>query len=151
MSRAERSPYRLAAYALVTAVVLLAAIPGYLLLQASWRPVALRLGSTALVVIVGTRLVGRVRRSLERAPASALDAAPPAPRPPAQDERFLRLRDDLLFSTRSRHYFEAFLWPRLARLGVAGAPPPPPPRGRRRRGPSLAELDRLVTEAERRA
>jgi hypothetical protein len=148
MWRAEGSRYRLAAYALVTAIVLLAAIPCYLLLDPFWRPLALRVAGAGLVVAGCVRLVGRVRRSLDEDPASALDGPPPVPRASALDERFLRLRDDLVFSTRSRHYFDAFLWPRLQKLG-AGVEPPPERRGPRRRGPSLAALNRLISGIER--
>jgi hypothetical protein len=143
---AEGSRYRLAAYALATAIVLLAAIPGYLMLDPSLRPLILRLAGAALVVAACVRLVGHVRRSLDAVAASALDAPPPAPRAPALDERFLRLRDDLVFSTRSRHYFDAFLWPRLEKLGAVTAPPVE--RRRRRRGPSLGAIERVITGLE---
>jgi hypothetical protein len=144
---AEGSRYRLAAYALAAAIVLLGAIPGYLLLDPSLRPLALRLAGAVLVVAACVRLVGRVRRTLEADAASALDAPPPAPRAPVLDERFLRLRDDLVFSTRSRHYFDAFLWPRLSKLG-ARTEPPAERRGRRRRGPALREIDRVIAGIE---
>jgi hypothetical protein len=147
MWRAEASRYRLAAYTLATAIVLLAAIPGYLMLDPSLRPLILRLAGAGLVVVACVRLVGHVRRSLEGDAASALDAPPPAPRAPALDERFLRLRDDLVFSTRSRHYFDAFLWPRLQKLGAGVAPAER--RRRHRRGPSLGAIDRVITGIER--
>jgi hypothetical protein len=147
MWRAEGPRYRLAAYALATAIVFLAAIPGYLMIDPSLRPLILRLAGAAIVIAACVRLVGHVRRSLDADAASALDAPPPAPRAPALDERFLRLRDDLVFSTRSRHYFDAFLWPRLQKLGAVVAPPVE--RRRRRRGPSLDAIDRVITGIER--
>ena len=64
------------------------------------------------------------------------------------DDRFVRLRDDLMFSTKSRRYFEAFLWPRLRTLGGADlTPPPEAPRSRR--GPSLSALEGVITRIER--
>lgn len=143
----ERSPYRPAAYALVAALVVLAAIPGFLTLDTTWRPLALRLAGAVIVIIGCVRVVGSVRRSIEDEPASALDAPPPAPRRPALDDRFLRLRDDLVFSRRSRRYFDMFLWPKLSKVGGADLAPPAM---RRRRGPSWSALERLIAEIERR-
>jgi hypothetical protein len=91
-----------------------------------------------------------VRREIVGHPPSALDAPLPAPPRPAQDERFLRLRDDLVWSRRSRRYFDAILWPRLLALGGAGLAPPAPRRWIRRRGPSLRALERLIAETEQR-
>ena len=150
MWRGERSRYRLAAYALVTAIVLLVAIPGYLLLDPTWRPFALRLAGGALVIAGCTRLIAYVRRATGDDAVSTLDVPPPVPRAPTLDERFLRLRDDLVFSVRSRHYFEAFLWPRLQKLGADTAPPPERHRPRRR-GPSLGALERVIARIERRS
>jgi hypothetical protein len=149
MWRVERARYRLVAHALVAMIALLVAIPGYLLLDPLWRPFALRLAGGGLVIAGCVRLVGRVRRSVDEDPASALDGPPPPSRVPTLDERFLRLRDDLVFSTRSRHYFDAFLWPRLQKLGAEGTPPAER-RWTRQRGPSLASLDRVITTIERR-
>ena len=67
------------------------------------------------------------------------------------DERFLRLRDELRFSTRSRQYFETILWPQLGRLGGADLPRPPERRGVGRDGPALSELERVVAAIEARA
>lgn len=146
-SHTERSPYRLAAYGVLVVLVVLAAIPAYLLVAPAWRPLAVRLACSVIVVFGCTRVVGSIRRSIEDDPPSALDAPPPPPRRPALDDRFVRLRDDLVFSRRSRHYFDTFLWPRLRRLGAAD---PAPPAERRRRGPSLRTLERLIAEVERR-
>lgn len=149
-SHTEWSRYRLAVYGLLAVLVVLVTIPGYLILEPSWRPVAVRLACAVIVVIGSTRVVGAVRRSIEGHLPSALDAPPPAPRRPTLDERFLRVRDDLVFSTRSRRYFDVFLWPRLRTLGGADVPPPVERRGTRRGGPSLSALDRLIAEIERR-
>jgi len=148
-SRTERSPYRLAAYGFLVVLVGLAAIPGYLSLEPSWRPLAIRLACALGVVIGCSRVIGGVRRSLEGHPPSALDGPPPAPRRRTLDERFVRVRDDLVFSTRSRRYFDAHLWPRLRALGGAELPPPAERAGTRR-GPSLRALERLIAEIEKR-
>jgi len=129
---------------------MLAAIPGYLVLGPSWRPLAVRAACGVIVVIGCIRVVGSVRRSIEGDPPSALDAPPLAPRRPALDEHFLRLRNDLVFSRGSRRYFDSFLWPRLRRIGGADLPAPAEKRGMRRRGPSLSTLDHLIAEIERR-
>ena len=150
MSRAERSPSRLAAYGLLAVLVALALIPAYLMLPLPWRPFAVRL-ACALVVIVGCmRIVGRVRRSLDGDPRSPLDTPPPPRSRPALDERFLRVRDDVVFSTRSRSYFETILWPRLHKLGATAPPAQVERRQVGRRGPSLGTLERLIADIERR-
>ena len=149
-SHPERSRYRLVAYGFLCALVVLAAIPGYLVLNPSWRPVAVRVACAVIVVIGCIRVVGSVRRSMEGNSPSALDAPPPPPRRPALDEHFLRLRNDLVFSSGSRRYFDAFLWPRLRMIGGADLPAPAERRRMRRRGPSLSALDRLIAEIERR-
>jgi hypothetical protein len=146
-SRAERSRYRLPAYGLLAVLVLLAAIPGYLTLDPSRRPLAVRLAGAVIVVVGCIRVVGAVRRTRDSEPPSALDAPPPGSRPPTLDERFLRTRDDLLFSRRSQRYFDVFLWPRLRTLGGADLAPPV---ARRRRGPSWSTLERLIAGIERR-
>ena len=147
-SRPERSRSRLIGYGFLSVLVVLAAIPGYLVLGPAWRPVAVRAACALIVVIGCVRVVGRVRRSLEDGAPSALDAPPPAPRGPALDERFLRVRDDLVFGSGNQRYFQVFLWPRLRTLGGDDLAVPAM---RRRRGPSLRTLGRLIAEIERRA
>ena len=148
---AERSRFRLAVYALLAVLLGLAAIPAYLTLAPSWRPVGARLACAALVIAGCVRVIRGVRRSIEDHPPFALDAPrPPAP-PPELNERFVRLRDEVRFSLRSRRYFDTILWPRLARLAGPQLAPPPARRGIRRDGPPLGELERLIAEAEKRA
>ena len=67
---------------------------------------------------------------------------------PELDTRFLALRDDVIYSVRSRRYFDVILWPRLSELAGTELPRPAPRRGIRRRGPSMSELTHLVTEIE---
>jgi hypothetical protein len=64
------------------------------------------------------------------------------------DERFVRVRDDVVFSAQSQRYFDAFLWPKLRTLGGADLQPPPV-RRRSRRGPALSALERLIAQIER--
>jgi len=149
MSPAEAAALRLAARALVAALVVLVAIPAYLTLGPTWRAVAIRLACTVAVVAISVRVVRGVRRAIEEGPRFELDAVAAAPAPPELDERFVRLRDELRFSVRSRRYFDTVLWPRLAELAGPGLVPPAP--RRRGAGPSRDTLERLVAEAERRA
>jgi hypothetical protein len=147
---AEASGLRLVARGLGAALVALAAIPAYLTLAPSWRAVGVRLASAAIVVAASVRVIRGVRRAAEASPPFALDAAPPAAPPPELDERFLRLRHELVFSIRSRRYFDTVLWPRLLKLAGTTLAPPPERRGRRRNGPSRDTLERLIAEVEQR-
>ena len=151
MSSAEASGLRLVARGLGGALVLLAAIPAYLTLSPSWRSVAVRLLCAAIVVAAGLRVVRAARRAIDTSPAFALDAPTPAPAPSELDERFLRLRDEVVFSIRSRPYFDTVLWPRLSRLAGTELVAPPEHRGRPRNGPPRDTLARLLAEIERRA
>ena len=147
----ERTALRLVARGFVTMVVVLIAIPSYLTLAPAWRPLAARMACALAVAFFCVRIVRSVRGSMEGAAPSALEAAPPRAQPPELDERFLRLRDELRFSTRSGKYFETILWPELCRLGGDDLPLPPARRGVRRDGPPLHALERAVAAAEARA
>jgi hypothetical protein len=151
MSAAETSGLRLVARGLGATLVLLAAIPAYLTLSPSWRAVAVHLLCAAIVVTAGVRVARAVRRAIEASPPFALDAPTPAPAPSELDERFLRLRDEVVFSVRSRRYFDTVLWPRLQRLAGMDLAAPPEHRGRRRHGPPRDTLARLLAEIEQRA
>ena len=146
---AERSR-RLLARAILVVLLVLASIVAYLATAPRWRPAGVRLACTALVIMGSIRARRALRRAMEAYPLSELDA-PPAP-PPARelDNAFRRLRDDLLFSTRSRQYFEAILWPRLLDLSGGDLRRPAEERRARRCGPSLGELRTLIAEAEQR-
>jgi hypothetical protein len=128
--------------------VVLAAIPGYLTLDPSWRPVAVRVACAAIAITGCIRVVRGARRTIGESAPSALDAPPPAFPYPTLDERFLRLRADLVFSRRSQRYFDAILRPRLRELG--GADLPLEMDSTARRGPSLRTLERLIAEIEKR-
>ena len=147
----ERMALRLVARGFVAMVVVLVAIPSYLTLAPAWRPLAARLACALVVAFGCIRIVRSVRGSIEGAAPSALDATSPRAQPPELDERFLRLRDELRFSVRSRRYFDTILWPQLCRLGGADLPSPPERHGVRRDGPSLSDLERIVAAIEARA
>jgi len=147
----RQRPLRLAAYGILIGLLVLAAIPVYLALDPSWRPMMVRLACAGAVTVGSIRVVRGVRRTTDGHSLSPIDAPPPAPPTAILDEVFLRRRDELAYSVRSRRYFDAVLWPRL--LALAGTPLPQPP-GRRwltRLGPSRATLESLIAQIERRA
>lgn len=149
--RAERSPRSLAGRAILVSLIVLAAMPLYLSLDAAWRPLIVRLACAGLVAVACARVLRGLGRAVESDTVSPLDAPPPPVPEPELDSRFVRLRDEVVFSTRSRRYFDAILWPRLTGLAGADLPRPPERRGlRRRRGPSLAVLEDLIAGIERR-
>jgi len=139
---------RLLGRAILGALLALAAIVSYLTLPARWRPLGVKLVCAAIVIggCVHARRV--VSQALDGHAVSELDLPAPAPPVPDLDGAFRRLRDDLVFSLRSRQYFTAILWPRL--LELTGGSASMPAAGRRsRRGPSLAELEALIASAEK--
>lgn len=148
-SPAERSPRRFVAQGLGALLFVLVAIPGYVAMERSWRPVALRLAGSAIVIAGCMRVVRGLRRAIEVPASFALDVPPPESPAPELDGRFLRLRDDVAFSARSQRYFESILWPRLKGLAGDDLSLPAASRGRRR-GPSFQTLESLIAAIERR-
>jgi hypothetical protein len=149
--RAEASPRRLAARGLLAALLLLAAVPGYLAVEPSWRLVAVRVVCGVMVAFGCARVIRVARERIVHDPPSPLDA-PPLPAPdPTLDAHFLRLRDELTGSARRRRYFDAILWPRLQALAGADLPPLAERRRFSGRGPSLATIAKLIAEIEKRA
>jgi hypothetical protein len=129
----------------------LAAMPAYLALSPSWRPVAVRLTCTVVVIAGCVRALRWARGAAAPSVVSPLDAPASPAAGPELDARFLALRDDVIYGTRSRRYFEVILWPRLGELaGSAMLPRPANRRGLRRRGPSLRAIETLVAEIEKR-
>jgi hypothetical protein len=149
-SPAERHALNFAGRGFVAVIVVLVAIPAYLTLAPSWRPIAARLACALVVAAVCARLIRSVRGAADEHAPSALDLPSPPPRTPSVDERFVRLRDELTFSVRSRRYFDTILWPQLVHLGAADADRPREGRRRRRPGPSLGDLERIIDTVERR-
>ena len=147
----RRSRRRLVGGAVVVALVALAAMPAYLALSPSWRPVAVRLVCTAAVIAGCVRALRWAREAAAPSIVSPLDGHAPLPAGPELDARFLALRDDVIYGTRSRRYFEVILWPRLGELaGSEMLPRPADRRGLRRRGPSMRAIEELVAEIEKR-
>jgi hypothetical protein len=150
MPPAERSRARPAVYTLLVVLGVLVAIPAYLLVPVDWRPAAVRLACALLVIVGCRRIVAHARRALDGEAASPLDAQAPGRERPVLDERFQRLRDDIVFGARSRRYFDTILWPRLQALAGGTLTAPPARRRVPRRGPSLRTLERLIAAIERR-
>jgi hypothetical protein len=133
------------------ALVALAAMPTYLALSPTWRPVAVRLSCAAAVIAGCVRALRWARAAAAPSVVSPMDAPAPPAAVPELDARFLALRDDVVYGTRSRRYFDVILRPRLDTLaGAEGLPRAADPRGIRRRGPSLRAIEELVAEIERR-
>jgi hypothetical protein len=126
----------------------LAALPAYLGVSPGWRPAAARLACAVAVAVGCARARAWARGAVATPGLSPLDAPPPPAPDLTLDPRFLRLRDDVVGSTRRRRYFDVVLWPRLSALGGPDLPKPAEPRGPIRRGPSLAAIERLVTRIE---
>ena len=133
------------------ALVALGAMPAYLALGPSWRPVAVRLVCTAVVIAGCVRALRWARGAAASPVVSPLDAPALPTVGPELDARFLALRDDVIYGARSRRYFDVILWPRLDALaGTAMLPRPANRRGIPRRGPSLRAISEVVAEIERR-
>lgn len=150
-SPADRLARRLVGRGLLAVLLVLVAIPVYLVLDPSWRPMAVRLACALIMAAGCVRAIGRVRRVIGEDVPSAFDAPPPPSPAPEMDPRFLRVRDDVVFSTRSRPYFDRVLWPRLLDLAGGSLALPAGRRWLRRRGPSPGALAGLLAEVERRA
>jgi hypothetical protein len=147
---ARRSGPRLVARAIAVALLVLAALPAYLTVAPKWRPAATRLACAAAVAVGCVRARRRARDLVDAYPLSVFDVPPPPPLEATLDPRFLRLRDDLVASTRRRRYFDVVFWPRLVALGGPDLPRPAERRLSGRRGPSLRALGDLITYVERR-
>lgn len=150
-SAANRSARRFAARGLLALLLVLAVIPVYLVLKPSWRPAVVRLACALIVAAGCVQARRRVRQAIGEHAPSALDTPPPPPPAPEMDQHFIRARDDIALSTRSRPYFDRVLWPRLLALAGGTLEPPAGRRWIRRRGPSPAALAKLIAEVERRA
>ncbi|HEY7038266.1 MAG TPA: hypothetical protein VID28_05410 [Methylomirabilota bacterium] len=149
---ARRVARRLAGRAIVAVLLALVALPLYLTISPTWRPTAVRLACATALVIGCARARGWARESVGADAVSPFEAPPPPGLGVQLDPGFLRLRDDLVASTRSRRYFDVVLWPRLTALAGPGPALPRPARRRllSRRGPSLRVLEDLIARVERR-
>jgi hypothetical protein len=131
----------------LAALVVLAAAPIHMLVEAPWRPFVERTAATVILAVVLRQVCRVVHGDLAGDPPSSFDAALVAPRPePVAERRLAELESAVGFALRSRRSFERLLWPRVSRLARHPLPPPPPRRWRR--GPSLDELRALVRALE---
>jgi hypothetical protein len=146
--RADQPLARVAARgAVLAAVVLLAAVPVYVYVEPSWRPLVARLASAVVLGVALLQLRRALADRLRDSGDSALDAARDRRDPePSVPHHFLDLAGDVRAALRSRRDFEKSLWPRLAALTSRPLVRPPVRRGR---GPSLASLRAVITTIEK--
>ncbi len=146
----------LAGYLVFVGCLALVVTPVYLYVEPSHRPEIVRLAAVVVVGIALIHLRGIVRERIDAQPVSAFELAlRRAPMEPRLAPLFLKLRDEVRFSTTSQKYFERVLWPRILALlargpGAQPAVLPVMPAGRRllRRGPSLGTLRNLIGRIE---
>jgi hypothetical protein len=132
--------------AVLGGVVLLAAVPVYVFVEAPWRTLVARLAVAFVLGVALLQLRGAVAARLARAEGSRLEQELARPgTPPAVPLRLEELMDDVRAARRSRSHFERIMWPRLTAL--AGRPLVPP-RARLGRGPTLGDLRRVITDIE---
>jgi hypothetical protein len=133
--------------AALAGVVGFAAVPVYVWVEPSWRTLVTRL---AAAVVLGVTLLQLRRALVERlvddGPWALDEARRHRPTEPSVPHHFLGLRGDVRAALGSRRYFERGLWPRLVALARHPLVPPPSRRGR---GPSLANLRRVIADIER--
>jgi hypothetical protein len=153
----ERRTLRvLGGYVLFVGLLGLALTPLYLYAEPPDRPLVVRLGTGAVLGVALVHLARVVRGWIAAQPPSAFERA--LGRPPVEPRLaplFVKLRDELRFSTTSEAYFKDVLEPRLHRLLADRGQPTgglPMARSRKRRwlrrGPSLATLHDLITRIE---
>lgn len=153
----RRWPGLLAGYAIFLGLLTLIATPLYLSATSSFRPLVVRLVVAVILVVALFHLLRTVQTWINAQPPSTFEAA--LRRIPAESglpPHFLRLRDEVRFSTSSQSYFEHVLWPRICVLGQGRGGPlregalKPSDRRFLRRGPSLNTLRNLIAEVEER-
>jgi hypothetical protein len=136
-------------YVALVGVVLLAAVPVYLVVGSRWRPLVVRLAAALVLGVVLTHVRRIVSRRVEADAGSAFDAAlEHVIVPPRVERRLVDLHEEVRVAVRSRRSFERALWPHLC--AQARVPIVMPARRRFGRGPSPDELRALVTQLERR-
>ncbi len=145
-------------YLLFAGLLALALTPLYFEADPAYRPLVVRFGAALLALTVVIHLRRFVREAITTQPTSAFEQAlEPLPAERHVAPLFQKLQGELRYSTADAGYFERNLWPRLLRLWRARAGDtlsavPEMPRGRRffRRAPSLATLDKLISQIEER-
>ena len=133
--------------AMLGAVVLIATVPVYVFVEPPWRPLVARLAVALVLGVALLQLRGALAARLAAGGASPLEQALARPAsPPAVPLRLEELIDDVRATRRSRGHFERIMWPRLTALASR---PLTRPRARLGRGPSLADLRRVIADLER--
>jgi hypothetical protein len=134
--------------AVLGGVVLLAAVPVYVFVEAPWRTLVARLAVAFVLGVALLQLRAVVAARLPRAGGSPLEQELARPgNPPAVPLRFEELIDDVRATRRSRGHFERIMWPRLTALAPRPLVRPPVRLGR---GPTLGDLRRVLADIERR-
>lgn len=153
----ERRRWQWAAGYLVFLVcVWIALAPVYSYVESPYRAAVVRAGAALVLGVALIQLRGAVKRHNAAQPSSAFDGAVNrGPNEPDLAPIFLKLRNEVRFSTEDQRYFENALWPRVLRLLAGrdqrsrkGAPAMPAGRRWIRRGPSLAALRDLIAQIE---
>ena len=153
----ERRTLRvLGGYVLFVGLLTLALTPLYFYAEPPERPLVVRLGAGAVLGVILIHLARVARGWIAAQPLSAFERALDRPAvEPRLAPLFVKLRDELRFSTTSEAHFKGVLEPRLQRLLAERSQPTrglplAQPRKRRwlRRGPSLATLQDLITRIE---
>jgi len=148
MSAERRPSIRLIAArcAALAVVVLIFTVPLYVWAEASWRPLVARVAAAFVLGITLLQLRRALADRLEDADGSAIDDARGRRKPePDVPYHFVQLVSDVRAGLRSRQHFEKVLWPRLAALGSRPLVRPPVWPGR---GPSLANVRRVIASIE---
>jgi hypothetical protein len=132
--------------ALLGGLVLLAAVPVYVYVEPSWRPLVARSAAAFVLGVTLLQLRRVLAQHLDAQQASGLDAARRLPAsPPEVPAHFLGLTSDVRAALRSRRYFEHVMWPRLTALAAG---PLKLPQLRPGRGPGAAALGRVLDDVE---
>jgi len=152
----RRWPGQFIAYATLVGIVSLLTVPVYLGAEPRHRPAVVRVSAALIAAVLLRRMLRIAKDRVEAGASSAMDRALHGPRRVASlDPSFVKLRDEVRFSTTNQRYFERVLWPRLRRLragsasGVAETMGKPPGRRFWGRGPALATLADCVAALER--
>ena len=132
--------------AALAVVVLIFTVPLYVWAEPSWRPLVARVAAAFVLGIMLLQLRRALADRLEDADGSPLDEARRRRKPePDVPYHFVQLVSDVRAGLRSRQHFEKVVWPRVSALGSRPLVRPPLRRGR---GPSLANLRRVIASIE---
>lgn len=130
------------------AVVALATVPAYVFVEASWRPLVVRLAAALVLGVLLLQVKNAVLERVTRDRPSAFETAAITPTVESRvDSHLVNLETAVRASVRDRRSFERMLWPRLC--AFARAPLTAPAPRRFGRGPSLDDVRTVVETLER--